>query len=144
MKNGDLEKEIKRLTAAAEIIFNKLPVVLGTMAQNHFKEAFRYGVGGKRTDASLGGWAERKHKSRADKRYKGKNRALLVETGTLRDSIKKKKIGYGKFMIYANETEYGVIHNEGLGNIPKREFIGKSEVLENRIEKRINQELKKL
>ena len=119
-----------------------LPKRIGNIALNHFlksfdREAFSDG------SISSDPWAKRKSKTKRDKT--AGRRQLLIQSGALKRSIKVspgasfKKIAVGSYgIVYASR------HNRGLKGMPKRQFIGKSKILNKRIKFVINQEMKKL
>jgi len=88
--------------------------------ENHFRKSFRDGGF---TDKNLDAWAQRKAKD------KGKQRAILVKSGNLRNSITTKRYGLNKRGVGSYSTQYATYHNQGTNSIPKRQFIGKSEVV---------------
>lgn len=81
-------------------------------------------------------------------RYGSKNqdRALLTGFATggdkLRNSFKKSssinEVRFYTYKVYADR------HNEGLDGMPKRQFMGKSAYLENKIKEKLSKELDKL
>lgn len=83
----------------------QLPGVLGTVAVNYFKDSFRRQ--GWR-DRNLVPWAKRKDGS---KRNKG--RALLVQSGRLRNSIRLQTANI-KQIVIATSVPYAEAHNEGV------------------------------
>lgn len=128
---------------------NTLPLIVANIAVLHFKEGFKKGGG--QTDASSNGWDARKSTS---KRNLG--RAILVDAGALKRDIRKGKVSFPYTEITAGNTpktnKYAAIHNQGGRGLawgkhpftmPKREFIGSSEILNKRILRRIKKEFKK-
>lgn len=136
------------------------PRVIGVEAKKHFKEGF---VNEGFTDAVLEPWKEVKRRSE-DRKKRNKNgtisksqprdqrRKILSDAGTLKNSI--------DYAISGNEIEVGTddikgkaeAHNEGTttagrGNsttIPKRQFIGKSEQLEKKIQEKFERDVTKI
>lgn len=117
---------------------------------NHFLKGFQRG--GYQTDESRGGWKPRKSTD--------SGRALLVKTGALRRDIDVQSISKDRIVIGTNRVPYAAVHNEGgdvptryprrrkalkftIGGrtifaksvkgfkMPKRQFIGESETLNN-------------
>jgi hypothetical protein len=137
-KVGDFEfrRKSKQLIA----LKSTLPIVLANLAVNHFKEGFKKGGG--QTDASSGGW-----KARAANSKRNLGRAILVDTGALRRDIRKGKVSFTYTEIMAGNTpktnKYAYVNNQGIGRMPKREFIGKSKVLSNAIDRKILLAVKK-
>lgn len=120
------------------------PLVLGNMAVNHFKLGFRRG--GFQTDDSKTGWAKR---GKGSKRNSG--RAILVDSGRLKRSIRIQRRRFGSIIIGTSGIAYANIHNEGLYGkafgkyrfkMPQREYIGDSKSLERKIDKKIRKMLK--
>lgn len=119
----------------------ELPVKLGNMAVNHFKEGFK--TGGGQTDASKSGWKSRQRGAPRDA-----GRAILVDTGALRRDIKRRSVSWPRTVIgagYSTRTrKYASRHNRGLSGMPKREFIGVSSELRQKAKKKINTEVKRV
>jgi phage gpG-like protein len=99
-----------RLKAEKEI--KSMVTIMGNDALNHFESSFRnQGF----TDQTLRKWKPRKRKER------GKNlkiRNILTQTGRLRRSLKRNRIGQYAIRISTN-VPYANIHNEG-GTIEKQ------------------------
>ena len=112
---------------------NELPRWIGITAKNWFLKGFR--TGGGQTDSSTGGWAARK------KANQGKSRGILIQSGNLLNSIKVIQSTFTRIVIGSTGLKYARRHNEGLQGMPKREFIGKSTVLEGRIRTKIKQKM---
>jgi len=115
-----------------------LPLILGNLAKNHFLEGFEKGGG--QTNDSLNGWQQRV--------IIDGGRAILVKSGMLRRDIKLKKYSFNRIVVGTSgiTQDYASVHNKGYKkrNIPKREFIGKSNVLNKKIIKKIIFELNKV
>ena len=112
---------------------SKLPTVIGNMAKNHYQQSFRrQGF----FDMVLSPWAARKTKE------KGRSRAILVKSGFLRDSIKVIKATWNRIVIGTVGADYASYHNLGKDPQPKRQFMGRSNVLNNKIRRRIRREIK--
>lgn len=99
-------------------------------AENFRKEGF--------TDVSFQKWAPRKKRDRP-----GRRRALLVKTGALRRHATKGSVR-GNQVEFTMPLAYMRVHNEGgkAGRgkgftMPKRQYIGRSRELEDRIRKRV-------
>ena len=170
-KIGDFKFD-KALKKYETLKGNDLPLLVGKLAQNHFLEGFKvYPLGGYMTDASAGGWDDRKTKDRSDKRNPNSNRAILVKSGHLRRSIALLDYKFDHIVIGTRGIKYAEIHNEGgivtipehehklsfggrrnrfvrpkkakfqqkvnIGShsfqMPKRQFIGKSKLLDKKI-----------
>jgi phage gpG-like protein len=91
-------------------------------------------------------------------KYKGQPRAknakvslpILTGTGALGRSIQYKVVGKGKAIIYS-DLPYARVHNEGLKAgrgkgfiMPKRQFVGQSKELSERIDKKLKQRVKEI
>jgi len=133
--------DFKRLVDAVNA---QIPVIMETSAntaKNHFLKSFRDGGF---TDNVLERWTPRKSK---DKR-KGR-RAILVKSGHLRDSIRVARTSNKGFLIVSDmglgaNSDYAPVHNFGLRagrgrgfKMPKRQFIGRSKTLEERIKQNL-------
>ncbi len=154
---------IRQITEkAAEIqkcVSRTMPVKAGRMAKEHFQENFLLGGfvdGGLQKWKSakrLGGTVEDKdgnikHIPPA-KGAKGKYKTLMSNRNNLYDSIEY-TVSDAEVVI-ENDVEYAAVHNEGLhagrGNgftMPKRQFIGESEELDDAIYEMIEKELTKI
>jgi len=113
---------IKNLKEAAQSAYREIMVTAEVEAENHFKESFdNEGF----TNKNLEKWQPVKRK---------KGGKILTGTGTLADTLDVK--GSNGVLKVTSPTAYAQVHNEG-GNagrngsakIPKRQFIGPSEKL---------------
>lgn len=151
-------------------LFRTLPRVAGNIAVNFFKDRFKQGGW---IDTAFQRWEPRKRQDRQEKK-KDSSRALMVQSGRLRRSIKVQEVS-ARSVTVGTDVIYAKIHNEGgeidhpggtayivkdgkaifITNkkaesekangrelkrtgphkikIPRRQFIGKSKLLENRI-----------
>lgn len=162
-KGFEFDKVLKNMSRDKK----QMPLILGNIAKNHFLEGFRKGGG--QTDASRGGWKERKTDP---------GRAILVKSGKLRRDIKVRKATFNKIVIGTGgiTKDYAEAQNEGtkmtvtekqkgyfiaqynkakgdkkkfwanmIGaqtiTIPQREYIGNSTVLNRKLKKRIIKEV---
>ena len=113
-----------------------IPGIIANEAKNHFLEGFRKGGG--QTDKSASGWKQIKKKRRKTK----KKRAILVDTGQLRNDIDTRKTSFRQIIIGTNDTSYGIYHNTGnTRDGVQREFLGDSRKLDRKIKKTIKTEL---
>lgn len=126
-------QELKRLKS-------NLPLIVGNIAKRHFVKSFKDGGF---TDVNLDPWAKRKRLDKSDRRT-GTNRAILVKSGHLRGSIRVKVANFNKIEIGAYGVPYARYHNQGVGKMPKRQFIGQSRLMTRKISKRIKQEIVKI
>ena len=138
---NNLSKLLEKQTKEAKI---KIRKEIALISVKHFKDGFR--TGGGQTDA--GKWAKRKNQealaekkqlSLQEKRELG--RAILVKTGSLRNSIKIYKITSDQIIIRSN-MPYSSRINFGTSYMPAREFLGTSAVLKRKIEIAIEKMLK--
>jgi len=133
----------------------ELMMIIGNESKNHFLKGFRHNGG--QTNASKGGWKPRKrpyHYEKIGGKWRRKSdigKNILVQSGTLRRSITVKRVTSREAIIGTEGVKYAKIHNEGLMGsafgkypfkMPKREFIGRSTILENKIKRIIEKHLK--
>jgi phage gpG-like protein len=157
MKFSEAKKIVAKMNEAKKEIEN-LVTIMGTEALNHFTKSFKdQGF----TDTSFAGWPKRKNK--IDNYKKGRvrdasggtrslrmGRAILVKTGDLRKSLQKRNLGRYSVVIKSDKI-YANVHNEGLRSgrgggftMKKRQFVGYSEVLNRRLQQRINMRLNRI
>lgn len=133
-----------------------MPPVLAQVAVNHFKDSFQdQGF----TDRTLQRWPKRKGNSRRDT-----GRAILVKSADLRNSIHPAKVSFHITEI-STDKPYARVHNEGYHgpakvrshvrrsrggkssrvrahtrqmDMPQRQFMGNSVIMENEIERIID------
>ena len=124
-----------------------LPDLVGTEATKHFKENFeKEGF----VDASPKPWKEVKRRMNPRTRGVRKTNKILHDSGELQESISYEKEP-GKVVIYSDKP-YASAHNKGTTTagrgrsttIPKRQFIGHSEKLDEKIRKEIEDGLGKI
>jgi phage gpG-like protein len=149
---------LKRLKATKRT----LPRIVGNQAKNFFLDSFRRGGF---TDGSFKAWQEPKRRQLDEGgksyRYKGyqkrgsgkrgsktghsksdRTRAILVQSGAMRDSVQVKRMSESEVVIGAN-TKYAARHNYGLHKMPKRQFIGNSATLRKELKTTIKKHIKK-
>lgn len=132
-KNAHILKEARK---KAEKEIKGMVVIMGNDALNHYEGSFRnQGF----TDESLVGWKKRKRTERS----RGGNRAILTKTGRLRRSLKRMKIGQYAIKITSN-VPYANIHNEGIGRMPKRQFVGYSGKLNRSLIKKFDSKIQSI
>ncbi len=137
----------KRLFASQK---RTLPIALGNIAKNFFKDAFRKGGF---TDTGFKRWEQRRKRlGRGRTSPTLKEAANLIQSGTLKRSIKVRPATFKLTRIFTNVV-YAAIHNFGLRGLafgkhefkmPEREFIGDSRTLERKLENRILREVDKV
>ena len=151
---------IRKITEkAAEIqqcVSRTMPVKAGRMAKEHFQENFLLGGF---VDGGLQEWKPAKRLGEKDdegniitapaKGAKGKYKTLMSSRNNLYDSIEY-AVSDAEVVI-ENDVEYAAVHNEGLHagrgkgfTMPKRQFIGESEELDEAINEMIEKELTKI
>ena len=146
-----------------ELVMKGLPKLCGGMAVTHFKENFRrQGF----LAATVESWAKRNDSSWGKKSKKKTERAILVKSGILKRSIRVVQEGTD-FVKIGSDVPYAQVHNEGFSGsvsqsvkpftrkgkpvkgysrtinqkIPKRQFMGYSQSLENDMEKVITERI---
>ena len=76
-------------------------------------------------DSALQSWRPRK---KADT-----GRAILVKSGRLKRGIRAIPLSNLQEIKIGNDVPYAQAHNEGLGHLPQRKFIGESQALNGKI-----------
>jgi len=154
-----LDDMISRLESVKEYINNDVLDVTGVEGVNHFKRNFQEeGFDGKK-------WAPRKT---VRKGSTNGQKILSGSTGELADATDYEK--QGNEVVFSNDKPYAQIHNEGFNgpenvrahvrtvkgkqqtvrqheremNMPQRQFIGDSEVLNRNISNKIVRDIDKL
>jgi len=127
-----------------------LPIILGNQAKNFFLQAFRKGGF---TDVGFKRWRRRKKRLPRGRFSPTEfEPANLTKTRKLKRSIKVRPAPFKLTRIFTNLV-YAAIHNFGLQGLafgkhefqmPEREFIGNSRVLERKLEKRVLKEINKV
>jgi phage virion morphogenesis protein len=122
-----LRESINRKIRNLKDAKRNIPVLVSNNSKNFFLQSFRnQGF----TDNSLEKWQKRDNRSR-----RNSGRAILVDTGALRRSIKVSQSSFNKIVITSN-LPYASVHNYGLKagrgrgfKMPKRKFMGNSKKL---------------
>lgn len=126
-------KILKAHQKKAEQAIRGMVTVMGNDALNHFEQSFRdQGF----TDDSLERWKGRKKRER-------EGRAILTKTGRLRRSLKKKMHNRYAIIISSNVV-YAPVHNEGIGKMPKRQFVGYSGKLNRQLIRKFDNTIKQI
>ena len=125
-----------------------LPIKIGAIAKAHFQNNFRESGF---VDNGLRSWKPAKRLSYEGKSNKvdTRNKTLLSDRNHLFSSI---EYTYQPGIVtIRNEVPYAAVHNEGLRAgrgkgfvMPKRQFIGPSAELDNKVLKKIDSELRNL
>lgn len=131
--------DFDRLNGNLDRMARDLPRMLGVEMLNHTKQAFRaQGF----TGSSFSAWQRRKTQNRADRRT-NKQRAILVDSGNLRRSLRVRKATFKETAVGAYGVPYASVHNRGLNGMPKRQFVGRSKVLNKKLERIVMREFRK-
>ena len=136
---------MRKVISRFKVTERQLPKQVANLALNLFKDTFRdQGF----YDSYLKPWQPRKFNDK-----KKSKRGLLIKSGALRRSIIIKQATFKAIRVGSYSLPYASIHNQGLMGtawgkypfkMPKRQFIGKSKLLNRLIKKKIKQHLKKL
>ena len=141
---NDLQRKLKKVQTYLKRDVKK---IIGVEAVNFYKKSFRdEGF----TDRSPTKWKEVKRRDNPKTKGAAKTRKILSgETKQLSDSIDHKVTSNG--VSITSDSVYAEIHNEGgkagrnrSAEIPKRQFIGKSEELNKNLETEIESDLTKI
>ncbi len=117
-----------------------LPRKVGEIAKNHFLDNFRKGGF---VDRTLERW----------ERLKDGTESRLTRSGKLKRSIRVKSARFARIVIGTTGVVYAAIHNFGLKglafgrsafNMPKRQFIGNSRLMDRKIIREIDNEVKRI
>ena len=127
-----IKTKVKRVKATT-------PKLIGGIAVEHFKQSFRDGGF---TDDRLEPWKPRKRGNKADARTR-RRRAILVDSGDLRRSIKTRAFSFSRIVVGSYGTKYASRHNRGLAGMPQRQFIGSSHKMNLKIRLLIRKRMKK-
>lgn len=146
MTPQEFEKRInQQRKAIARAFVRELPIRVGNIAQSHFKDNFRRGGF---VNGGLKRWKPSKRIGRA-KGAAGKYSTLLSSRNFLYNSITYKP-SPGKVVI-SSYAPYAAVHNEGLRagrgkgfQMPKRQFIGDSKELTEKVTQTIETTINKI
>lgn len=121
-----------------------LPLKIGEITVQHFQESFK--------NESFDGkkWPNRKKESRRGKRTEKGQRGLLVQSGSLLNSIEVSEVTSNSVTIESgyvvgkkSKWNLAQIHNEGLPPVPQRKFLGKSKTLDRKINRLVTKEIRR-
>ena len=117
------------------------PRLVGNLALNHFLKSFDDEAF---SDQSPGSdpWAKRKTQTKRDKTAGRRN--LLVQSGALRGSMQMKSATWKRIEVGSVGIIYAQRHNRGLAGMPKRQFIGRSRMLDLKIKNLLRNKLKQI
>ena len=117
--SNDLGKDFRAFQKKVELSLRRFPVLAAAEAQNFFLDSFkRQAWFGETTEV----WAKRKPRA---KRNKG--RALLVDTGRLKRSVRIKKADWNSVII-GSDVPYAGVHNEGYRGTHERTATRRAKV----------------
>jgi phage gpG-like protein len=130
--------EFEKIVAKLEKAKNDLPKKVASDIRIYFLGSFKkQGWDGQK-------WKEVKRREKENQTKKDK-KPILIQSGTLRravnESVRKETWDEIRLGI---DVEYAKYHNEGTDKIPKRQFMGSSKELDEKIKKRIEREIKKV
>ena len=136
----------KKAFEIKELHDRQLPIKAGVIAEAHFKDNFnKSGF----VNGGLQKWLPSKRLSSTSKKADKNNKTLLSAHNHLQNNTKHVP-GIGEVRII-NATPYAAVHNEGLRagrgkgfTMPKRQFIGESKELNEKIETLVETELTKV
>ena len=137
----DLKQAEKKARKAMEAAI----VDVGNTAKVFFVDSFRkQGF----DDKNVQKWKPRKrttYKTKGGKTVDDTTRAILVKTGDLRRSIIRNPANRAALSIkISTDLVYAKVHNEGIGKMPKRQFIGNSYKLNENCKKIVISQLDKI
>lgn len=136
---------ISKIQAIQDFLDDGLFEVVGTEAVSHYRASFRdQGF----TDKSKGKWKDvHRRTNPRDATKAAAGRPILTGSGELGNSINWKRVIRDVEIV--SDKIYAEVHNKGLRagrgkgfKMPKRQFIGKSETLNKKINKKVELRLK--
>ena len=127
---------LKQVQQGGRTAMERSMILIGNEAKNFFVESFRkQGF----EDTIVEKWKPRK------KEGKRSGRAILVDSGDLRRSIIRQPVNKAQLRVkISTDLNYAKFHNEGIGKMPKREFMGNSYKLNELCKKIIISQLDKI
>lgn len=134
--------KMKKKLAEMRKFERAVPKQVGNMMLNHFLQSFDDEAFSD-TRQSSDPWARRKRSTRQDRRT-GRRRGLLIQSGSLKGSLRVNSATMKKIAVGSYGIEYATFHNNGDGRLPKRQFIGESQVLNRKIRTFIKRKLKQI
>lgn len=130
---NNFDQAFAKLISKVESYFNEAPKIISTLATRHFRDSFKNSGF---TDEALEPWTPRQ------KGYRPGS-IPLVKTGKLRGSVRATVVNRQVVQIVA-DVPYAKYHQEGIGNNPKRRFIGDSALLNRTIKNQLNSLMRKI
>lgn len=141
-----MQEFIEKVTRLHNFIQNDAARIVGKEAVDHYKQSFQDEAFSDKSEGDEP-WkeVERRKNPRSKNRAAAQRKILTGETGELGDSISYSAAG--QFVMIKSDKVYAKVHNEGLRagrgrgfKMPKRQFIGKSQLLNQRINKKLKAE----
>ena len=127
----------KQVEKGGRTAMERAIILIGNEAKNFFVNSFR-----------LQGFEDRtveKWKPRKKETKRSIGRAILVKSGDLRRSIIREPVNKANLSVkISTDLVYAKVHNEGIGKMPKREFIGNSYKLNENCKKIVISQLDKI
>lgn len=140
-----------RIIKDFEALKQTLPKEIGNESVNFFRDSFR--KQGFQNGMGLQKWKEVQRRIDGTKAYKypkkkdlgRRTRAILVGKGSgrLKRSIRMAGSSFNRTKIIS-DLPYSRVHNEGLGRMPKRQFMGRSRMLDLKVNTLIRNRLDKI
>ena len=130
----EFENIVKKLDKAKV----DLPKLVASDIRNYFVNSFRrQGFDGQK-------WQEVKRREKENQTAKDK-KPILVQTGRLRRSVNEsiRKTTWEEIVL-GIDTPYAIYHNQGTDKIPKRQFMGQSKELDEKVKNRVEKTIKKI
>jgi len=124
----------RKKIAALKRLKRSMPKAIGVIMRNHYKKSFKQqGF----TDASHSPWPKRDPD-------RSPGRAILIDSGELRDSIDIKKATFRQIRVGSYGVPYAKYHNRVGGKHPQRKFVGTSKVVTKKTSRLIHREVLKI
>lgn len=137
-KRWDMKKKLVEMRKFERAV----PKQVGNMMLNHFLQSFDDEAFSD-TRKSSDPWKQRSSKTKADRRT-GRRRGLLIQSGSLKGSLRVNSATMKKIAVGSYGIKYATFHNNGTKRLPKRQFIGESQVLNRKIRTLIKKKLKQI
>jgi phage gpG-like protein len=143
-----MQNFINKINRIQRFIQSDVQDVVGTEAVNHFKESFQ-NEGFSNVSEKDMSWKEVKRRQKGGGKAASRRKILTGESGELGDSISYSK--QNRDVLIKNDKIYAEVHNKGLRAgrgkgfiMPKRQFIGKSALLNKKIANKISIKMRNL
>jgi phage gpG-like protein len=130
--------EFENIVAKLDKAKVDLPKLVASDIRNYFVNSFRQqGFDGQK-------WQEVKRREKENQTAKDK-KPILVQTGRLRRSVNEsiRKTTWEEIVL-GIDTPYAIYHNQGTDKIPKRQFMGQSKELDEKVKNRVERTIKKI